>query len=147
MKQTPENQESKPQDGGCACGYVRFRVTGAPIEPVGNCHCRACQKASGAAFMTWAIFSMGQVEWIGAEPSWYRSSPIAERGFCPRCGTPLSIHDFKSETYDLPTVLFDDPERFAPEEDIWLNSRRTWVALDENLNHYSGSGPGGDEEA
>lgn len=144
---TPESEDQHHPEGGCACGHVRFRVTGAPSGSVGNCHCRACQKASGAPFMTWAIFPKAQVAWIGAELSWYRSSTFAERGFCSQCGTPISIHDFASETYDLPTVLFDDPERFAPVEDIWLDSRRTWVVLDEDLNHYPRSGPGGDEEA
>lgn len=147
MNRAPESKDQHlhHQDGGCACGQVRFRVSGEPSEPVENCHCRACQKASGAPFMTWAIFPKAQVQWLGAEPSWYRSSTIAERGFCPHCGTPLSIHDFTSQTYDLPTVLFDDPERFVPVEDIWLDSRRTWVVLDVDLDSHPRSGTGEDE--
>ena len=45
----------KPITGGCACGAVRYEVTGTPDE-VGYCHCRMCQKHLGNLFGTFAIF-------------------------------------------------------------------------------------------
>ena len=35
--------------GGCACGAIRYEVTGEPIVTF-NCHCRDCQKTTGGAY-------------------------------------------------------------------------------------------------
>ncbi|MGH7052276.1 MAG: GFA family protein, partial [Stellaceae bacterium] len=35
--------------GGCVCGAVRYRLTAAPLI-VHACHCRDCQRLTGAAF-------------------------------------------------------------------------------------------------
>ena len=35
--------------GGCDCGGVRYRLTDRPLF-VHCCHCRWCQRESGAAF-------------------------------------------------------------------------------------------------
>ena len=43
----------KVHTGGCACGAVRFEVLGRRMV-VADCHCRMCQRAVGAAFVTWA---------------------------------------------------------------------------------------------
>ena len=45
---------SKPVlTGGCQCGAVRFAVS-APPTKISVCHCRMCQKASGAPFASFA---------------------------------------------------------------------------------------------
>jgi LmbE family N-acetylglucosaminyl deacetylase len=36
-------------DGECLCGGVRYEVTGK-LAPLGYCHCKQCQRASGSAF-------------------------------------------------------------------------------------------------
>ena len=40
---------SDRHEGGCLCGQVRYGFTGDPLL-VGVCHCRNCQKQSGAPF-------------------------------------------------------------------------------------------------
>src|SRR5215470_11193367 len=35
--------------GGCACGAIRYEVTGDPIVTF-NCHCRDCQKTTGSGY-------------------------------------------------------------------------------------------------
>ncbi len=72
--------------GGCLCGRVRYRVTG-PLRPVVACHCRMCRKTSGHHVAATAA-PPDRVA-ITGEPKWYRSSPQAERGFCPECGSNL----------------------------------------------------------
>ena len=41
------------QTGGCLCGDVRFRLTGAPYE-VDYCHCHSCRKHTGASVSVFA---------------------------------------------------------------------------------------------
>ena len=41
------------QTGGCLCGDIRFRLTGAPYE-VDYCHCHSCRKHTGAPVSVFA---------------------------------------------------------------------------------------------
>jgi hypothetical protein len=47
-------------DGGCTCGAVRFRMTSGPIF-VHCCHCRWCQRESGASFALNAMIESDRV--------------------------------------------------------------------------------------
>jgi hypothetical protein len=40
---------ASPREGGCACGAVRYRTTGAPLR-TSICHCKSCQRRTGSAF-------------------------------------------------------------------------------------------------
>jgi hypothetical protein len=75
-------------EGGCLCGRVRYRVTGAPRSAT-CCHCSTCRRASGAPYVAWATFPQAEFAFTGPEPARFRSSADVERSFCPRCGTPL----------------------------------------------------------
>lgn len=74
--------------GGCHCGAVRFVVEG-PIRDALACHCTQCRKVSGHY---WAASSVPVARWQVTEDRglrWFRSSPLAQRGFCAECGATL----------------------------------------------------------
>ncbi len=74
--------------GSCHCGAVRFEVDG-PIRDALACHCTQCRKVSGHF---WAASSVPVARWRVTEGRglrWYRSSPVAQRGFCGDCGATL----------------------------------------------------------
>ena len=76
------NAEAKPVlTGGCQCGAIRFAVKAAPVR-VSICHCRMCQKASGAPFASFADIEHADFAWTKGKPAAFRSSSIAERDFC-----------------------------------------------------------------
>ena len=122
-------------EGGCLCGKIRYRVAGE-TNNVTNCHCGMCQKAAGAAFVTWAEFPSDAVTWLTEEPVWYRSSDIGKRGFCPSCGTTLNFRYVGGEAIDIAVVTLDDPDAFAPEDELWTESQRAWVPANERLPRY-----------
>jgi hypothetical protein len=122
-------------EGRCLCGHVHFAVSGSPVR-VGSCHCRMCQKASGAAFLTLAECPMEQVTWIGAEPTWRASSDKAERGFCPKCGGAVSFRFMGAQSIELAVSQFDHPETLPPTFDIFTESAQPWVCLDPTLPHH-----------
>jgi hypothetical protein len=130
-------------EGGCLCGAVRFRTGGSPSY-VNFCHCRMCQKASGAPMMAWATYERAKVEFDG-EPKLRRSSPTVERGFCGECGSTLIWQRPNAATLDLAVAAFDDPNALAPSEHIWTESRARWLTLTDHLPRYRRR-PGGDEE-
>ena len=83
-------------EGGCLCGFVRYRLTSLPMF-VNGCHCRMCQKASGSAFAINAMIEADRVELIGeGEPEIVHppeNLPPGQTGArCPRCGTALWGH-------------------------------------------------------
>jgi hypothetical protein len=116
--------------GGCQCGTVRFRVTGNPGTS-SVCHCRMCQKASSAPFLTLVGPCDQPVEWSRGEPAWYQSSTTVRRGFCAACGTPLA--------YDAPdglalcVIAFDNPDAVAPTIAYGVEAKRSWCDGVPNL--------------
>jgi hypothetical protein len=54
-----------PVDGGCSCRAVRYRMRSKPLF-VHCCHCRWCQRESGAAFALNAMIESDRVETLGA---------------------------------------------------------------------------------
>lgn len=78
---------SETRHGSCLCGAVTYVLSG-PLRPMIVCHCIQCRKMSG--HFTAATQSLASdVEITGASLKWYRSSDIAERGFCDTCGSTL----------------------------------------------------------
>jgi len=119
----------RDMEGGCQCGRVRYTVT-ITDDDAYLCHCRMCQRATGGISIAFKNVRKADVRWA-REPDRYRSSPIAERGFCSACGTPLTFEFPDSETMDLTVGSFDDPYGFRPTahyaveswHEAWLDTR------------------------
>lgn len=91
--------------GRCLCGAVTMTATPSATEHgVSACHCRMCQRWTGAAFMGF-LAEAGDVTISGPVTS-YASSSFAERAFCLTCGTHLWFRDHGG-SYELPPGLFD----------------------------------------
>lgn len=115
------------KSGGCQCGRVRYAAEVDPDEAY-LCHCRMCQRATGGFAASFVNVPQAGIVWQG-EPEWYASSPIAERPFCARCGTPLGFR-FKegSAKMDLTVGSFDDPSDFRPKHHFGAESlHEAWL--------------------
>lgn len=130
--------------GGCQCGRVRYRVTGA-LGRANLCHCRMCQRATGGAFAP--LVTARGVAFEGA-PARFASSDVAERGFCSACGTPLFYAPRGSDVIELMIGTLDDPEAVAPALHYGVESRLGWLRLADGLPEHetrpgglSGTGP------
>lgn len=109
-------------EGGCLCGAVRYRVR--IDKPEGYyCHCRMCQLAFGSVFAPWVNVALADLQWLRDPPRRYASSRIAERGFCGRCGTPLSFHFNDSPRIDLSIGSLDDPSAIPPGSHFAVETR------------------------
>ncbi len=75
-------------EGGCHCGRVRFRVTGA-LDDVSDCNCSMCTKKG---FLHW-IVAPEQFELLQGEDAlttYQFNTKVARHTFCRDCG----IHAF-----------------------------------------------------
>ena len=132
---TNEPNVQATHEGGCLCGRVRYRVTGAPVVST-VCHCSLCRKAAGAPFVAWAEFPAEAFAVTKGEMAWYGSSEAAERGFCRNCGTAITFAYIDGETIDVATATLDDPNAFPPEDHIWTDSKVDWVEVPTDLPAY-----------
>ena len=118
--------------GGCQCGAVRFALSAVPTK-ISICHCRMCQKASGAPFASFADIPNEHFAWTRGKPAAFRSSSIAERDFCAACGTPLSFRRIGGPKIEIMTGAFDHPDRVIPTLQYGTESRLGWVGTVVNL--------------
>ena len=118
--------------GRCLCGAVRFSADSPPRD-VHHCHCGMCRRATGAAFATLAWFRRDEIVWIEGEPARYRSSSIAERGFCARCGTSLTLHYDGSDQVAILLGALDRPGDFQPSHHYGIEGRLAWVDIQRDL--------------
>jgi hypothetical protein len=79
-----------PLTGGCNCGSVRFEVT-APLVRASYCHCKRCQRRSGAAASANAHPEPGSVRIVEGEEKLRAWKPEqgAEKWFCGDCGSAM----------------------------------------------------------
>jgi hypothetical protein len=122
--------------GGCFCGYVRYEVSGTPFDQT-NCHCSMCRRASGAPFLTWFSVKRSEFRIVSGSPVRFRSSAVATRSFCPRCGTQLTFEMAQApDNIDITTCSLDDPEAVPPREHIWTSSRLSWMRFADDLPEF-----------
>lgn len=126
--------------GGCLCGSVRYEVTGQPFA-VSHCHCRTCRKHNGGPVVTLAGYKADQVNFSGAQRSFYASSPGVARAFCNTCGTPLT---WEGDAGELGPILeihistFDTPDALIPTAHAFYPERIPWFEIADDLPRYAG---------
>jgi len=115
--------------GGCQCGQVRYAVE-VDDHDAYLCHCRMCQRATGGVSIAFKGVERARLSWTTREPDRYASSPIARRGFCAACGTPLTFEfsDDEATGLDLTVGSFDDACRFRPTSHFAIESwHKEWL--------------------
>src|ERR1700756_3941785 len=137
-------------EGGCNCGYVRYRMTSGPIF-VNGCHCRLCQRTSGSAFAINAMIEADRVELIGAgEPEMVQATSDLPAGQpsarCPKCGISLwGHHHLFGEAIRFVYVgTLDQSETLAPDAHFFTRSKHPWIVLPDGVPTYETLPPEGD---
>lgn len=130
---------SQAIEGGCLCGAIRFRSTLSPVRCL-ICHCEYCRKHSGAPCLSFVHFPVQGFSWISAEPTRYRSTRYAERGFCSRCGSTVSMHEeVLDDRVQVALGALDNPEMVQPQDHVWTRSRLSWFDTSDDLPRFERS--------
>ncbi len=127
-----EEEAEAGLSGHCLCGAVRWRAQAAPRN-VHHCHCSMWRRWTGAAFATLVWFARTEIVWQGEAPAIHRSSPIAARSHCPRCGTPLALAYDARDDIALTAGSLDDPARVTPRHNYGVEGRLPWSDAERDL--------------
>lgn len=122
--------------GGCLCGAVRYRSDRGPLRAV-SCHCDLCRRHSGAAFLTFVHFPIDAFAWTRGEPTRFRSSAQAERGFCAQCGSTLTMHEsVLDDRVQVSLGSLDRPQDVSPDDHVWTQSQLPWLRVEDDLPRF-----------
>jgi hypothetical protein len=126
--------------GGCLCGSLRYVARSEPLQS-GYCHCRLCQRSSGAPVLAWASFPTGAFRYLEGSPALYPSSPKGQREFCTGCGTQIAFREIGASTLEINLGSLDDPASIEPQLHIFTASRIPWFDTADSLARYADGGP------
>jgi hypothetical protein len=128
-------------EGGCLCGAIRYRSTVSPVRGV-ICHCTLCRRHSGAPILAFVHFPLEAFTWVKGEPTRYRSSKFAERGFCSKCGSTISMHEeVLCDRVQVVVGSLDDPNRVKLDDHVWTDVRIAWFDVKDDLPRHHQSSP------
>ncbi len=128
------NEGNYSMEGGCICGAVRYRMTSKPMF-VHCCHCRWCQRETGASFALNAMIEADRVVLLRGSPEAVDTPSESGKGQkivrCPDCHIALwsnyagagdALHFIRAGT-------LDEPDRLTPDVHIYTASKQPWVVL------------------
>jgi hypothetical protein len=93
-----------------------------------------CQRATGGLFAALAGGQPDNFAWTRGTPSFFPSSNLAQRGFCEKCGTPLSFQ-YEYEGAHVYTTIgsLDDPSNAPIVKQYGVESRLPWVQFCDDV--------------
>ncbi len=125
------------RSGACECGAVRFEITG-PVRKVVYCHCSQCRRTSGH-YVAATACDAECLQLVNAEGlRWYRSSEIAERGFCEVCGSSLFYRPRHGERISIMAGTLDMPTGLRSREHIFTADAADYYVIGDGLPQYPG---------
>jgi hypothetical protein len=124
-----------PIEGRCGCKAIRYRLTSTPLV-VHCCHCRWCQRESGASFALNAMIESDRVLDLGIDPEIVDTPSQSGRGQkiarCPHCKVAVWSHYSGAG----PLMKFvrvgtlENPDALVPDAHIFTSSKQPWIHLD-----------------
>jgi hypothetical protein len=120
--------------GSCTCRAVRYRLLDQPMF-IHCCHCRWCQRESGAAFALNALIEADRVELLSGTVAIIDTPSNSGKGQrisrCPSCEIALwSNYGGGADAIRFVRVgTLDEPDRWPPDVHIFTESKQPWVAL------------------
>ena len=123
-----------PLEGGCTCRAIRYQMISSPLF-VHCCHCRWCQRETGASFALNAMIEADRVVVLKGEPEVVATPSNSGKGQkiirCPTCR--IALWSNYAGAGDLVRFVrvgtLDEPDRLPPDIHIFTASKQPWVIL------------------
>jgi hypothetical protein len=131
-----------PLTGGCNCGAVRYEVT-EPLLRATYCHCKRCQRRSGAAASPSAHPAPGTFHVVAGEDrlKLWKPEDGGEKWFCGDCGSPIFGRNLSHpESVGIRMGTFDRDPGVRPSVRAFVASAAPWEDIpDDGLPRHPGS--------
>jgi hypothetical protein len=122
--------------GRCLCKAVEFAYEGEPNWTL-NCHCEDCRRAISAPMATWISVPKSRFRFTAGAPAYYASSKGVRRGFCGRCGSPLTYeNEVLPDEIHLLAGALSDPSGVKPSAHIVVKEQLPWFEAADELPRY-----------
>ena len=127
--------EAATRTGQCACGAVRYEISGATTK-VTYCHCSKCRRWNGHAAAYTAVDRDGfrLVEERGLK--WHAVSATVRRGFCAECGSSLFFDEAPDAKISLCPGTLDAPTGIREKAHIFVASKGDYYDVAGDLPKY-----------
>ena len=126
-----------PQTGGCLCGAVRLRLSGAPLLAYA-CHCHDCQTRSGAAFTLNLVVNSADLACDGPLETLTRatrSGRVVEQAYCRHCRIHLASRAPVAPAFaSLRAGVLDDASWVKPIAQSFVESALPWEIIPDVRN-------------
>jgi hypothetical protein len=131
-----------PLTGGCNCGAVRYEVTEQLVR-ASYCHCRRCQRRTGAAASAQAHPARGAFRIVAGEEQLRMWQPEGggEKWFCRECGSQIfGRNPSHPESVGIRLGTFDGDPGVRPSVRQFVAYAAPWEPLpDDGLPRFSES--------
>ena len=131
---------SKTYTGGCACGAIRYEISGEPMAMI-DCQCRDCQRMSGTGHGSYLTFPSREAVKLEGEAKHTDavadSGNVKTRAFCPGCGSPVYLTSAAwPAVFTIHAASLDDPGRYKPGLVTYVIRGHAWDAVDPRLPKF-----------
>jgi len=125
--------------GHCLCGAVNFTIKSEPVAG-GQCHCKDCQRASGAGHMSLAFFKADDIDVTGETASHAATADSGNtntRHFCPQCGGRLfGENSARPGLMAVAVGAIDDNSWFKADRVVYVKDRPTWDVTPTDIPNF-----------
>lgn len=133
--------EEKVTSGGCLCGAVRYEIKG-PLRNVVNCHCSMCQKLHGVFGAHSKALKKNINITNAAGLSWFKTSEVAQRGFCRECGSSLFWEPFDLDATGIIAGSLDGQTGLKTMGHIFVGEKPDFYEITDEYPQFQGSSDG-----
>jgi len=127
-----------PLEGGCDCRAIRYRMETNPLF-VHCCHCRWCQRETGASFALNAMIESERITLLAEEPVMVDTPSQSGAGQrvarCPKCHVAVWSHygGLGDIVKFVRVGTLDQPDHLPPDIHIFTASKQPWVVIPPNM--------------
>ena len=118
-------------EGQCLCGQFSYESNAEPVATM-ICHCKNCQRQSGAAFSVNVVVPSDSLTLKGELKRFNDTADSGNtvmREFCADCGSPIfSRLEANPAIAIIKAGTLNDTSMVKPGGEVWCDSKQDWVA-------------------